>query len=124
MSANTGASELYAQSNRLKPIVIDSFKTFEFYKDPKLLISAKVCKIGGKPFIGIDKFWFDHNTKTWLPSRKGHIYQTPDQWRAFAQCVPAITQALRGMENKMYNVASSGMHTAGLLPQRVYVHLM
>ncbi len=105
--ANTGAS-----SQQARTIVIKESNNIEFFRDPKLMMSAKVCTINGKPFVGLDKFWFDENKKAW-PSKKGHLYTTPDQWRAFAQRVPAITQALKSMEKKM-QAASSGMRTLSL----------
>ena len=109
---STRVAESHATESYQKPIYIETFKSFEFYRDPKLLISAKVCKINGKLFVGVDKFWFEPNSKSWLPTRKGHMYMTPEQWRAFAQYVPALTQALNGVEKKTkMHVASSGMRT-------------
>ena len=115
--ANTGASVQPTRSEPRKPIVIESFKTIEVYKNPQLLISAKVCKIDGRSFVGLDKFWCELYSKQWKPSKKGHFYVTPEQWRYFAQCVPALTQALNGMEKQMRNsYASSGMRTFEQLP--------
>lgn len=97
-----------------RTICIETFKSIEFYQDTKQMMSAKVCRINGQDFVGIDKFWCEQGhsakaKKVWLPSKKGHVYLKADQWRALAQCVPALTQALKSMEKKM-QTASSGMH--------------
>jgi hypothetical protein len=95
-----------------RTICIETFKSIEFYQDTNQMMSAKVCRINGKDFVGIGKFWCVPDDpkakKIWLPSKKGHVYMKPDQWRALAQCVPALTQALKSMEKKM-QIASSGM---------------
>jgi hypothetical protein len=102
-----------------RTICIETFKSIEFYQDPKNMLSAKVCRINGQEFVGIDKFWCEQRPtnstkKVWLPTKKGHLYLKADQWRALAVSVPALTQALKSMEKKM-QVVSSGMHTMRLL---------
>ena len=98
-----------------RSLVIEKYKTVQYWGDSKLALRATVCKINGYPRVGIGKFWFDQHQKQWFPSKKGHVYQSPEQWRAFAQRVHGLTQGLSALEKQMQNteIASAGMRTLG-----------
>jgi hypothetical protein len=98
-----------------RSIVIEKHKTMQYWADSSNAMRATVCKINGYPRVGVGKFWFDPKQNQWFPSRKGHVYQSPEQWRAFATRVHALTQSLIALEKHMKNteIASAGMPQLG-----------
>ena len=109
------ASPTHTGASNSRSLVIEKYKNVQYWADSKLAMRATVCKINGYPRVGIGKFWFDQHQKQWFPSKKGHVYQSPEQWRAFAIRVHGITQSLSALEKQMKDteIASAGMHQLG-----------
>jgi len=117
-SVNTGSvvrTSSSAVSRSTRVLEIETSKTDTFWQDPanaKAKLCTKICKINGSVFVGISKFWLRADTNQWCPSKKGHIYLTPEQWRAFAQRTSGYTQAMNALEKQTQHTSSephSGM---------------
>ena len=57
------------------------FKVIEFFKSPFNSFRAEICEIGGKPYVGLAKFWKPEGLDEYIPTRKS-IFLNPEQWRA------------------------------------------
>ncbi len=93
-------------------LVVREQKTMQYWADAKNAMRATVATFNGHVRVGIGKYWFDPRQNQWHPAKKGHVYQSPEQWRAFAQRVSALTQAMNSLEKKHRSaeLASAGMH--------------
>lgn len=117
MTKTAGASAKSGTTEVSKPstvtLNIERHKTFTVFNDGSKEHRVSVCTINNKIQIGLSKFWLLEKEKKWLPSKKGHFYMSADQWRKFAQLVPAITQSLNKLEksNSTHVLSSSGTLT-------------
>ncbi len=59
-------------------------KSIEFYRSPFNSFRAQICEIGGKPYVGLVKFWKPDGLDEFVPTRKS-IFMNPEQWRALGQ---------------------------------------
>ena len=59
-------------------------KSIEFYRSPFNSFRAEICEIGGKPYVGLVKFWKPEGIDEFVPTRKS-IFLNPEQWRALGQ---------------------------------------
>ena len=59
-------------------------KSIEFYRSPFNSFRAEICEIGGKPYVGLVKFWKPEGIDEFIPTKKS-IFMNPEQWRALGQ---------------------------------------
>ncbi len=59
-------------------------KSIEFYRSPLNSFRAQISEIGGKPYVGLVKFWKTVGIDEFVPTRKS-IFMNPKQWRALGQ---------------------------------------
>jgi hypothetical protein len=118
MSATSNTAPSTGASGN-KTCFVERFKTFQFFRDDKKELRALVLLINNEPFVGLSKFWYRAESKTWCPSKKGHLYMSPTQWKALAMRSHAITQAANVLEKRaLEEAAGSGIRP--LISYKVY----
>jgi hypothetical protein len=106
---NAGAS-----NSKTEKLVVRDHKVMQYWADSKNALRGTVATFNGHVRVGIGKYWFSPRLNQWFPAKKGHLYQSPEQWRAFAQRVSGLTQAMNALEKKQQisgEIASAGTHS-------------
>jgi hypothetical protein len=85
----------------------------QYWSDSKNSLRATVATFNGHVRVGIGKFWYAPKQNQWFPAKKGHLYQSPEQWRAFAQHVSGLTQAMNSLEKKQLQQHNVEIASAG-----------
>ena len=78
-------------------------KSIEFYRSPFTSFRAEICEIGGKPYVGLVKFWKPEGIDEFIPTKKS-IFLNPEQWRA-------LGQQAKNVNNEIATFAGAGIIT-------------
>ncbi len=105
-----GCTNAGASNSKTDKLVVKEAKIMQYWADSKTALRGTVATFNGHVRVGIGKYWYCPSQNQWFPAKKGHIYQSPEQWRAFAQRVSGLTQAMNSLEKKNRNseIASAG----------------
>ncbi len=102
-----------ASNSKPDTLVVRTQKVMQYWSDSKNSLRATVATFNGHVRVGIGKFWYAPKQNQWFPAKKGHLYQSPEQWRAFAQHVSGLTQAMNSLEKKQLQQHNVEIASAG-----------